>query len=206
MHEVPSLKYKYSDLGPYFDEATMRLHHSKHHQAYVDKLNAALEKQLDLATWTIEKLLSDLSAVPEEIRMTVRNNGGGHLNHAFFWEILRANKNGGANQPDGAIAAELEDVFGDYDTFKKQFKEAALNRFGSGWAWLIKNKTGQLEIVTTLNQDSPLSEGLGVAILGVDVWEHAYYLKYQNRRADYLDAFFSLINWPKVNELFTTSP
>jgi Fe-Mn family superoxide dismutase len=198
MHQVPSLPYKYSDLEPYIDEETMKIHHTKHHQAYVDKLNAALEKYPDLAQKTVEELLRDLNAVPEDIRQVVRNHGGGHYNHSLFWEMLAPADS--KNTPREATITLLDQTFGDVENFKKLFKEAALARFGSGWVWLCVNKDGKGEIVGTANQDNPISEGKKV-LLGLDVWEHAYYLKYQNRRADYIDSFFNIINWLKVDEL-----
>jgi Fe-Mn family superoxide dismutase len=197
MHQIPSLKYKYSDLEPWIDEETMRIHHLKHHQAYVDKLNTALEKYPDLAQKPVDELLKNLEAVPEEIRMAVRNHGGGHSNHSLFWEMLGpASK----STPREKTITLLDEAFGGFENFKKQFTEAALARFGSGWAWLILNKEGRAEIVSTANQDSPLSAGQA-PLLGVDVWEHAYYLKYQNKRADYLAAVFNVVNWNKVDEL-----
>jgi Fe-Mn family superoxide dismutase len=198
MHQVPSLPYKYSDLEPYIDEETMKIHHTKHHQAYVDKLNAALEKYPDLTQKPVEELLRDLNAVPEDIRQVVRNHGGGHYNHSLFWEMLAPADS--KNTPREATITLLDQTFGDVENFKKLFKEAALARFGSGWVWLCVNKDGKGEIVGTANQDNPISEGKKV-LLGLDVWEHAYYLKYQNRRADYIDSFFNIINWLKVDEL-----
>lgn len=192
MHQVPTLKYKYSDLEPHFDEATMRLHHTKHHQAYVDKLNAALESYPDLAAKSIEALLADLSQVPSEIRQAIVNHGGGHYNHCRFWEALSPN---GGTPREQTIAA-LDRDFGGVDNFKEKFKAAALGHFGSGWAWLVQ-ADDHLQIVTTVNQDAPWSQGKKI-VLPLDVWEHSYYLKYQNRRADYVDAFFNLINWEQV--------
>lgn len=198
MHQVPSLPYNYDALEPHFDEATMKIHHTKHHQAYVDKLNAALEKYPDLAQKPIEELLADLNSVPEDIRPAVRNHGGGHYNHSLFWTMLAPVS--AKSSPREATITLLDQSFGDIENFKKLFKEAALARFGSGWAWLVVNKEGKGELVTTANQDNPISEGKKV-LLGLDVWEHAYYLKYQNRRAEYVDAFFNIINWLKVDEL-----
>ena len=194
MYEIPSLKYKYSDLEPHIDEATMRIHHTKHHQTYVDKLNKALETYPDLATKDIFSLMNNLEAIPEPIRLAVRNNGGGHLNHTLFWEWLTP----AGEKPLEKTITALDESFGSLDEFKKQFKEAALNRFGSGWAWLIK-EAGKLKIETTANQDNPMSEAKRV-LFGLDVWEHAYYLKYQNKRADYIDAFWNLVNWTKIEE------
>jgi len=191
--ELPKLAYAYDALEPYIDARTMEIHHAKHHQAYVDKVNAALEKHAELQNKTIEDLIAHLKDVPEGIRTAVQNNGGGHLNHTFFWQILKK------DMPfTGAIAEAIKGAFGSFDAFKVKFAEAAANRFGSGWAWLVLNK-GKLEIMSTANQDSPLSEGK-TPILCLDVWEHAYYLKYQNRRPEYIQAFFNVINWEKANE------
>lgn len=209
MHQVPNLNYKYSDLEPYIDEETMRIHHTKHHQAYVDKLNAALEQHSELVTKPLEELLKNLETVPEDIRLAVRNHGGGHWNHAFFWEILRpaTESQGSKAGPREKTIGLIDEAFGNLEEFKKQFKEAALGRFGSGWAWVVLPATsletgdhGKIQITTTTNQDTPISQGQ-TPIIGVDVWEHAYYLKYQNRRADYLDAFWQVLNWEKVEEL-----
>ena len=186
------LPYDYSALEPYIDEQTMRLHHDKHHQGYVDKLNAALDGQEDLAAKSIEDLITELSLVPENIRTAVRNNGGGHANHLLFWSILKKDM-----KISGEIKTAIEKKFGDLEKFKEEFSAAALNRFGSGWAWLVVNN-GQLEITSTANQDSPLSEGK-IPILGLDVWEHAYYLKYQNKRPDYIAAFWNIVNWDQIN-------
>jgi Fe-Mn family superoxide dismutase len=198
-HELPKLPYAYEDLEPWIDAKTMEIHHIKHHQAYIDKLNAALDKYPELQNKSAEELIIDLKSIPAEIQAAVRNNCGGHVNHSFFWQIMRpGNEN---NLPNGEIARAINKLFQSFDKFKEQFSNAGLNRFGSGWAWLIKNKNGDLEITSTANQDSPLSDG-NKHLLGVDVWEHAYYLKYQNRRADYLNAFFNLINWERVNKLY----
>ena len=198
MHTLPPLPYAYDALEPYLDEATMRLHHTKHHQAYIDKLNAALEPYPALAELPIEKLLGDLTVVPESIRSTVINHGGGHYNHSLFWRVMRPVV-GESNLPPTRLTELLDKNFGDFATFQKQFKEAALARFGSGWVWLRKQGSDTLTIVSTANQDVPLAEGQ--PILGLDIWEHAYYLKYQNRRADYVDAWFNLINWDHVASL-----
>lgn len=198
MHTLPQLPYEYNALEPQIDELTMRLHHTKHHQAYIDKLNAALAPYPALAAKPIEELLIDLSDVPEVIRSTVANNGGGHLNHSLFWTMMRPARD--HNLPVGHLAELIVKHFVSFDVFQKQFTEAALGRFGSGWAWLAIEPTGALKILSTANQDSPISQGLK-PVLGVDVWEHAYYLKYQNRRADYLAGFFQLINWEKVEQL-----
>ncbi len=195
--ELPPLPYDYAALEPTIDEATMKLHHDKHHQTYVTNLNGAVEKHADLGKKTPEELLKDLASVPEEVRTVVRNNGGGHVNHTMFWQIM---KPGGGGEPQGAIAEQIQEDFGTFDDFKKRFNEAAAKQFGSGWGWLVL-KGGKLEIITTPNQDSPLSQGL-FPILGNDVWEHAYYLKYNNRRPDYLAAWWSVVNWDEINKRF----
>ncbi|MBI4210353.1 MAG: superoxide dismutase [Candidatus Diapherotrites archaeon] len=195
--EVPKLKYDYNALEPYIDEQTMRIHHDKHHQAYVDKLNAALDGNTEFRHKSIEALLSNLNVVPESIRTAVRNHGGGHYNHSLFWEMMAPNAGG---KPAGDVAAAIENDLGGFDAFKEKFKASGLNQFGSGWAWLVVNK-GKLEVAATPNQDNPISQGK-VPILGVDVWEHAYYLRYQNKRADYLEQFFNVINWAKVEGLY----
>jgi Fe-Mn family superoxide dismutase len=198
IHKLPALPYAYNALEPYIDEQTMQIHHTKHHQTYVDKLNAALEGYDDLQKKSAEDLIKDLSSIPEKIRTAVRNHGGGHVNHSFFWPLLWKEVDLG-----GEIADAIKSKFGDYDTFKEKFSNAAALLFGSGWAWLVLNN-GELEITTTANQDSPLSQGQ-IPILGLDVWEHAYYLKYQNRRPEYINAFFNIINWEKVDENFKTA-
>lgn len=197
-HTLPELGYAYDSLAPYIDAKTMELHHSKHHQTYVDKLNAALEKYPELFNTPLEDLIKNLEAVPEDIRTAVRNHGGGHLNHSFFWPLLKINN--GAT-PSGALAEAIERNFESLENFKDQFSQAALNNFGSGWTWLVKNMSGALHIVSTPNQDSPLSAGL-TPLLGLDLWEHAYYLNYQNKRADYIAAFWEIINWDQVDKLF----
>ncbi|HWI53036.1 MAG TPA: superoxide dismutase [Symbiobacteriaceae bacterium] len=193
-HQLPPLPYDYAALEPHIDEMTMRIHHDKHHAAYVNNLNAALETNATLADRGIEDLLRNIDQVPEAIRTAVQNNGGGHHNHTLFWEIMTP---GGSSTPTGALAAEMGVTFGSFDTFKEQFSKAGATRFGSGWAWLVVNKEGKLAVYSTPNQDSPLMKG-DTPILGMDVWEHAYYLKYQNRRPDYMSAFFNVINWDKV--------
>ena len=193
IHKLPALPYAYNALEPFIDEQTMQIHHTKHHQTYVDKLNAALEGYDDLLKKSPEDLLQDLNSIPQKIRTAVRNHGGGHVNHSFFWPLLWKEVDFG-----GEVAAAIKAKFGDYDTFKEQFTNAAALLFGSGWAWLVVND-GELQITTTPNQDSPLSQG-HISILGLDVWEHAYYLKYQNRRPEYINAFFNVINWEKVDE------
>ncbi|MGD9199651.1 MAG: superoxide dismutase, partial [Desulfobacterales bacterium] len=194
-HTLPALPYAYNALEPYFDEQTMQIHHTKHHQTYVDKLNAALEGHANLQNKSAEELISDLNAIPEMIRTAVRNHGGGHANHSFFWPLLWKEVDF-----SGDVAKAINKKFGDYDTFKEEFSNSAALLFGSGWTWLVVNN-GELEITTTPNQDSPLSQG-HIPILGLDVWEHAYYLKYQNRRPEYIAAFFNVINWQKVDENF----
>ncbi|HEV2462663.1 MAG TPA: superoxide dismutase [Acidobacteriaceae bacterium] len=196
-YELPPLPYDYAALEPHIDAETMKLHHDKHHQAYVNNLNAAIEKHPDLAKHTAEDLLRNLNSVPEDIRTTVRNNGGGHVNHSMFWKIM---KHGGGGDPTGKIAEQIKKDFGDFAAFKKQFNETTAKQFGSGWGWLIW-ENGKLAITTTPNQDSPLLHGK-FPILGNDVWEHAYYLKYQNKRPDYLAAWWNTINWDEVNKRF----
>jgi len=191
--ELPKLEYTYNSLEPFIDETTMKVHHDKHHQAYTDKLNAALEKHPELKIRSTEELLKNLKQVPEDIRTAVRNNGGGYVNHDFFWKILKKDV-----KIKGKIKQEIEKKFGSFDKFKEEFTNASLGLFGSGWVWLVLNN-GKLEIMTTSNQDSPISEGK-IPLLTIDVWEHAYYLKYQNRRADYISAFFNVINWEGVEE------
>ncbi|HUF23793.1 MAG TPA: superoxide dismutase [Vicinamibacterales bacterium] len=196
-HEVPALPYDYNALEPHIDEQTMRIHHDKHHAAYVTNLNAALEKHPGLQNKSIEDLLKGINSVPEEIRTAVRNNGGGHANHTMFWEIMGP-KGGGA--PTGAIAEAITSTFGGFDTFKEQMNKAGATRFGSGWAWLV-DAGGKLSVESSANQDSPIMEGKK-PIIGIDVWEHAYYLKYQNKRPDYLAAWWNVINWDAVNKRF----
>mgnify|MGYP001021638233 CR=1 FL=1 len=206
---LPELPYAPNALEPFFDEATMRLHHGKHHQTYVNNLNAAIEKHNELDDLSLEELLTDLSAIPEDIRTAVRNNGGGHLNHSQFWLWLRPNTDGSENHADGEIGDAIAKEFGSFETFKTEFKAAATGRFGSGWAWLVVNKDGKLKVTSTANQDNPLMPGVtpcgcseGTPILGIDVWEHAYYLNYQNRRPDYITAFFNVINWDAVSKKY----
>ncbi len=195
--ETPPLPYDYAALEPTIDEATMKLHHDKHHVAYVTNLNGAVEKHPELGKKTPEELISDLGGVPEDVRATVRNNGGGHVNHTMFWQIMKPN--GGGN-PTGELAAQIDKDFGGFAEFKKKFEDAAVKQFGSGWGFLVY-KGGKLEIVTKPNQDSPFSDGL-YPIMGNDVWEHAYYLKYNNRRAEYLSAWWNVVNWDEVNKRF----
>ena len=195
-YEVPPLPYDYNALEPHIDEQTMRLHHDKHHQAYVDKVNAALEGT-DLADKPIEEVIANLDAVPEDKRGAVRNNGGGHLNHTAFWETMSPD---GGGAPDGDLASAIDEAFGSFDEFKEKFEAAGVGQFGSGWAWLVVDG-GSLAITSTANQDNPISEGK-TAILGNDVWEHAYYLKYQNKRPDYIGAFWSVVNWKVAEDRF----
>ena len=192
--EVPPLPYDYNALEPHIDEDTMKFHHDKHHQAYVDKVNAALEGT-DWADKPIEDVVANLSQVPDDKRTAVRNNGGGHYNHSLFWEMLSPD---GGGAPDGALADAINSAFGSFDDFKAKFKDAGVNQFGSGWAWLVHDGSG-LAVVGTANQDNPISSGQ-TALLGVDVWEHAYYLSYQNKRPDYIDAWWNTVNWSKVAE------
>jgi len=196
-HTLPPLPYAYNALEPNIDEQTMRIHHDKHHDAYVNNLNAALKDHPDLDKLSIEQLLGDLNRVPEAIRTAVRNNGGGHYNHTLFWELMTP---GGAKEPTGPLAAAITAKFGSFAAFKEQFQKAGLARFGSGWAWLVQSPAG-LAIESTPNQDTPIMEKK-TAILGCDVWEHAYYLKYQNRRADYLTAWWNTVNWTIVGKRY----
>ena len=196
---LPDLPYAYDALEPYIDEETMHLHHDKHHNTYVNNVNAALAKHPEIGE-DLEQLLSDVETIPADIRQAVINNGGGHLNHALFWELMTPEK----TEPSAALAADLEATFGSFEDFKAAFTTAATSRFGSGWAWLVVNNDGKLEVTSTANQDTPISEGK-TPILGIDVWEHAYYVKYRNVRPDYIKAFFSVINWNKVNELYAAA-
>jgi Fe-Mn family superoxide dismutase len=189
---VPDLPYAYDALEPHIDEATMRVHHDKHHQAYVDKANAALEGT-EWADREVEDVLRNLSSLPGEAQGPVRNNAGGHYNHSLFWQMLSPD---GGGEPGGDLGAAIADTFGSFDSFKEEFKAAGIARFGSGWAWLVKDSSG-LAVVSTPNQDSPVSDG-SAPLLGCDVWEHAYYLKYQNKRPDYIDAFWNVVNWDYV--------
>ncbi len=197
-HELPPLPYDYNALEPHIDEATMKLHHDKHHAAYVNNLNAAIEKRPELADKSPEDLIRDLNGIPEDIRTAVRNNGGGHVNHTMFWQIMKPN---GGGEPTGAIADAIKEAFGSFEDMKKQFNDAGAKQFGSGWAWLVRAQDGKLQIISTANQDNPLSQG-HFPILGNDVWEHAYYLKYNNRRPDYLTAWWNTVNWDEVNKRF----
>lgn len=196
-HILPKLPYAYAAFEPHLDARTMEIHHTKHHQAYVDNLNKALEGHADLQAWSLEDLIKRLNEVPEKIQAAVRNNGGGHLNHSWFWEWMTPQSSG---KPAGKLATAIASTFGSFTSFQEGFEKAGMTRFGSGWAWLVV-KNSKLEIISTPNQDNPLTDG-GTPILGCDVWEHAYYLKYQNRRAEYLKAWWSVVNWKKVEELF----
>ncbi|KAA9026304.1 superoxide dismutase [Niallia endozanthoxylica] len=195
--ELPQLPYAYEALEPHIDKETMNIHHTKHHNTYVTNLNNALEGNTELLSKSVEEVISNLDAVPEAARTAVRNNGGGHANHSLFWQILSPN---GGGEPTGALADAINSKFGSYESFKDEFAKAATTRFGSGWAWLVVNN-GSLEVTSTPNQDSPLMEGK-TPILGLDVWEHAYYLRYQNRRPDYINAFFNVINWEEVTKRY----
>ena len=195
--ELPRLPYDYTALEPYVDAQTMEIHYTKHHNAYVTKLNGALEKYPELQEKSISELLTDLNALPEDIRTAVRNNGGGHMNHTMFWTIM---KNAEGQKPEGDLLSAIEEKFGSFDEFKTVFSDAAATRFGSGWAWLVL-KDGKLEVMSTANQDNPVSEGYE-PILGLDVWEHAYYLKYQNRRPEYIENWFNVVNWEEVSKLY----
>lgn len=198
-YELPALPYATTALEPYFDELTMTIHHDKHHAAYVTNLNAALDKYPTL-NLSLETMLKDLNLIPEDIRTAVRNNGGGHYNHTLFWTLLKVNNGVG---PTGKLAAALTATFGSIDAFKEQFSTAAKTRFGSGWAWLVVTPKKELKVLSTANQDTPLD--VGTPILALDVWEHAYYLKFQNRRPDYVSAFWNVVNWSKVEELFAAA-
>src|SRR6201994_2778253 len=198
--ELPPLPYDYAALEPHIDEATMKLHHDKHHQAYVTNLNGAVEKHPDLGKKSPEELRKDLASRPEDVRKGVQNNGGGHVNHTMFWQIMKPK---GGGDPSGDIAAQIKADFGDFESFKKLFNETTAKQFGSGWGWLIF-EGGKLKVVTPANQDNPLSQG-HYPILGNDVWEHAYYLKYQNKRPDYLAAWWNTVNWAEINKRFATA-
>jgi Fe-Mn family superoxide dismutase len=198
-YEVPDLPYPYDALEPHIDEATMRVHHDKHHQAYVDKANAALEGS-EWADKDVEEVLQNLSSLPQDKQAAVRNNGGGHYNHSLFWQMMSPD---GGGEPSGELAEAINSAFGSFDAFKEEFKNAGIARFGSGWAWLVKDSSGGLAVVSTPNQDSPISDGQ-TPLLGADVWEHAYYLKYQNKRPEYLDAFWNVVSWDYVANAFAS--
>jgi Fe-Mn family superoxide dismutase len=202
-YELPALPYEHGALEPHIDTATMQIHHGKHHQAYVTNLNAAIEKHPDLFKLSVDDLVAKLSTVPEDIRGAVRNNGGGHSNHTIFWTIMKPTADGAGGAPTGEIGAQIQKDFGSFDDFKKAFGESGVKQFGSGWAWVVF-EGGKLKITSTPNQDSPLTSGL-YPILGNDVWEHAYYLKYNNRRPDYLAAWWNVVNWDEINKRFATA-
>ncbi|MEI6222713.1 MAG: superoxide dismutase [bacterium] len=195
---LPELPYAYDALEPYIDARTMEIHLTKHHQAYINNLNNALKDQPEWESKPIEEIVTTLNQVPETIRTAVRNNAGGHLNHSMFWKLM---KKGGEGEPTGPVVDAIKKSFGDFKAFQEEFTKAAVSRFGSGWAWLIFDKVGNLAVTSTANQDNPLTEGF-TPILGLDVWEHAYYLNYQNRRPDYINAWWSVVNWEQVNENF----
>jgi len=197
-YELPPLPYDYNALEPYIDEETMHLHHDKHHQAYVNNLNAALQGQSQFENMGIDQLIRSLNSVPENIRTTVRNNGGGHINHSMFWQIMKPN---GGGEPTGDLASAISSTFGSFDQFKAAFNDAGAKRFGSGWAWLVIGADGKLAVTSTANQDSPLIDG-NYPVMGNDVWEHAYYLKYQNRRPEYLAAWWNVVNWDEIGKRF----
>ncbi len=199
--ELPALPYAEDALEPHIDARTMNIHHTKHHNAYVTNLNKALEGHAELADKSLTELLTNLDSLPEAIRTAVRNNGGGHANHTLFWEIMAP---GAGGEPTGALADAITSTFGSFDAFKETFAKAAITRFGSGWAWLVAHPDGSLEVTSTPNQDTPVMDGKQ-PILGLDVWEHAYYLHYQNRRPDYVSAWWNVVNWTKVNELYTAA-
>ncbi len=197
-HELPPLPYDYAALEPFISAEIMQLHHDKHHATYVTNLNAALEKHPELGGKSAEDLIRELSSVPEDIRAAVRNNGGGHVNHTMFWQIMKPQ---GGGDPTGAIADAIREAFGDFNSFKEKFNDGGVKQFGSGWVWLVASKGGKVEIVSTPNQDSPLTSGQQ-PIMGNDVWEHAYYLQYQNRRPEYLKAWWNTVNWDEINRRF----
>jgi superoxide dismutase, Fe-Mn family len=192
--ELPPLPYDYSALEPYIDTQTMQIHHDKHHQAYVTNVNNALQGHDQLASTSVDDLLRNIHQVPESIRTAVRNNAGGHSNHTMFWNIMKPN---GGGEPTGDLAGAIQQTFGSFDAFKTAFNDAGTKRFGSGWAWLVLDSSGKLQVISTANQDSPLMDGL-YPVMGNDVWEHAYYLKYQNRRPEYLNAWWNVVNWDEV--------
>ena len=200
-HTLPPLPYPYEALEPTIDTQTMHLHHEKHHAAYVNNLNAAIEKHPELGSKSAEQLIINLNAVPEDIRAAVRNNGGGHVNHSMFWKIMQPN---GGGDPIEDVGKAIKETFGSFADFQTKFNDAGTKQFGSGWAWLARDKNGKLQVLSTPNQDNPLSQGL-YPVMGNDVWEHAYYLKYNNRRPDYLKAWWSVVNWKEVNKRFLES-
>ncbi len=196
MFTLPDLPYDFNGLEPHIDARTMEIHHGKHHQAYIDNLNKALEKAVALQGKTIEEIVRNLASAPDEVRTAIRNHGGGHYNHSLFWKVMSGN---GGGEPGGVLLSKINDAFGSFDAFKEKFSQAAITRFGSGWGWLSVNNNGGLVVSSTANQDTPAMEGLK-PILGIDVWEHAYYLLYQNRRPDYVGAFWNVINWEQVSK------
>ena len=202
-YTLPELEYSYDALEPHIDGRTMEIHHSKHHATYITKANAALEEASDLAGKPVDELITEVANLPDKVKGPLRNNAGGHANHSFFWQTLSGN---GGGEPVGDLAAGINGTFGGFDNFKTAFTDAGVNRFGSGWAWLIVDANGNLAVTSTPNQDSPLMEGIvdleGKPIVGLDVWEHAYYLKYQNVRPDYISAFWNIVNWAKAEERF----
>jgi Fe-Mn family superoxide dismutase len=200
-YELPPLPYPFNALEPHIDAKTMEIHHDKHHQAYITNANKALEGHPDLAALPVDELLADLNKIPESIRTVLRNNAGGHSNHTFFWKIMAPNAGG---NPKGKLAEAISSTFGGFNQFKGELEKAGVGRFGSGWAWLVVNKEGQLQITSTANQDTPISEGLK-PVIGVDVWEHAYYLLYQNRRPDYLKAWWNVVNWDQADKNFNAA-
>lgn len=200
-YELPPLPYPANALEKAIDEQTMQIHHGKHHAAYVNNLNAAVEKHPELGKKSVDDLLREINSVPEDIRTAVRNNAGGHSNHSMFWKIMSPN---GGGEPKGAIAQVIKDNFGSFEDFKQKFNDAGAKRFGSGWTWLVKSKDGEFQVLSTANQDSPLMDG-HYPIMGNDVWEHAYYLKYQNKRPDYLKAWWNVVNWAKVAERYSAA-
>ena len=204
-HELPSLGYAYDALEPHFDARTMEIHHTKHHQTYVDKLNGAIGGDAALEGKSVEDLISDLSPVPDSIRGAVRNHGGGHANHSFFWKIISSN---GGGAPVGSLASAIDSTFGSFEDLKSEFATASANRFGSGWGWLVAKADKSLAVTSTPNQDSPLMSGVadivGTPIVGLDVWEHAYYLNYQNRRPDYINAFWNVVNWERAEAIYSS--
>jgi Fe-Mn family superoxide dismutase len=201
MHTLPQLSYAYDALEPHIDKQTMEIHHTKHHQTYVDKLNAALDGNPELQQKSVEDLISDIDSVPEKIRPAVRNHGGGHANHSFFWKIIGPQSEA---EPSGELAAAISKTFGSFADFSQKFNDGATAHFGSGWMWLVRTSSGELALYSTPNQDSPVMKG-DTPLLGLDVWEHAYYLKYQNKRPDYIAAFWNVINWDEVERRFTAA-
>lgn len=197
-HELPQLKYDYNALEPYVDGLTMTIHHTKHHQTYINNLNAALEKYPEFADKDVKELLTNLDALPEDIKQAVINNGGGHYNHSLFWDMMTPNASG---KPSANLEEAINKKFGSFENFKDVFAKAAATRFGSGWAWLVVTTQGELEVMSTPNQNNPISEGL-IPVLGLDVWEHAYYLKYQNKRPEYVTSWWNVVNWDEVNRLY----